>query len=163
MMISQKMNDALNDQINAEQYSSHLYLAMAAAFEKMNLKVFAQRFYMQAEEETTHAMKFFKYIVDQGGDVCLKQINAPEGKFDSVKDIITEARDHEIKVTKMINSLAELAEKEKDYATRSFLQWFIDEQVEEVASMEELLALVEMAGPKQMLYLESRLYRMMQK
>ena len=160
MMISEKMNAKLNEQINAEQYSSHLYLAMAAAFESMTLRTFAKRFYMQADEERGHAMRIFKYVVDCGGTVTLKAIGEPKGKWNSVRQIIEAARDHELKVTAMINDLVALAEQEKDYATRSFLQWFVDEQVEEVSSMEELLALTKMAGD-QVMYLEHRLATMM--
>ncbi len=134
---------------------------MAAAFEDMNLRIFAKRFYMQSAEEREHAERIFKYVIDVGGSVKLKSIDEPKTKWESVEEIITAARDHEIKVTKMINELVDLAEKEKDYATRSFLQWFVDEQVEEVSSMEELLNLVKMAGPNQMLNLEHRLQSMM--
>lgn len=160
MQISQKMNDELNQQFTNEQYSSNLYLAMAGAFERLGLKVFAQYYIKQAEEETMHAMKFLKYIVDAGGSVAINAVPEPKLPKEDVASLVAAARDHELKVTGMINDLVALADKEKDYATRSFLSWFIDEQVEEVASAEEIVALVKMAGP-QVLYVESRVARMM--
>jgi ferritin len=161
MLISQKMNDRLNDQINYELYSSYIYLAMAASLEKMNLKVFAQYYFKHADEERMHAMKMFKYIVDASGTVALKAIDDPKGKWDSVEKIVQQSLDHELKVTGRINDLVALAEQEKDYATRSFLQWYVDEQVEEVSSAEHLLALVKMAGPGQLLNLEYRVSQML--
>ena len=161
MMISEKMNEKLNDQINYELYSSYIYLAMAAAFEKMGLKVFAQYYYTQSDEERMHAMKIFKFVVDVAGNIILKSIDEPKARYDSVEEIVQIARDHEMKVTKRINDLVALAEAEKDFATRSFLQWFVDEQVQEVATAEELLALVKMAGPSQMLNLEYRISTML--
>lgn len=160
MQISHKMNEKLNDQITNEQYSSNLYIAMAAAFERLGLRVFAQYYLKQAEEETQHAMKFFKYVVDSGASVAINAIPEPKLPKDDVAALVSAARDHEVKVTGMINDLVAMAENEKDYATRSFLSWFIDEQVEEVSSAEELVALVKMAG-QQVLYLESRVARMM--
>lgn len=161
MMISEKMNEKLNDQINYELYSSYIYLAMAAAFEKMGLKVFAQYYYTQSDEERMHAMKIFKYVVDVGGTVTLKAVDEPQAKYNSVEEIVLTARDHELKVTARINDLIALAEESKDFATRSFLQWFVDEQVQEVAGADELLALVKMAGPSQMLNLEYRISTML--
>ncbi len=160
MLISQKMNDKLCEQIANEQYSSQLYLAIAAAFEKMGLKVFAAYYVKQAEEETGHAMKMYKYIVDAGGEVTIKGLPEPKLPDHKVEALVTAARDHEIKVTDMINDLVELADKEKDYATRSFLGWFVDEQVEEVSSADELLTLTKMAGA-QVLYLEHRVAQML--
>lgn len=162
MMISEKMNTKLNEQITAELYSSHLYLAMASAFEGLCLRVFAKFYYKQAEEERDHAMKIFKYVIEQGGKVVMGAIDQPKGKFGSAQAIVEAARDHEVKVTKMIHDLVALAENEKDYATRSFLKWFVDEQVEEVATQEEILNLVKMAGPQQLLPLEHRISQMVE-
>jgi len=160
MLMSETMNAALNDQVNYEQYSSHIYLAMAAAFEKMSLKVFAQYYYRQADEERMHAMKMFKYIVDAGGTVKLKTIEGYDDNWETVEQIVQVARDHEIKVTRRINDLVALAEEERDYAARSFLLWFVDEQVQEVSAADELLSLVKMAGPAGLLYLEDRVAAM---
>lgn len=162
MMISKKMEAALNEQINKEQYSAHLYLAMAAAFERMTLKVFAAYYYKQAEEETAHAMKIFEYVIDQGGTVILKAIGEPRTNYDSVQEIVDLALEHEIKVTNMINDLVALAEKENDFATRGFLEWFVKEQVEEVASAQEMSAVVKMTPTNMMLALESRVAKMME-
>lgn len=160
MQISQKMNDELNQQFTNEQYSSNLYLAMAGAFERMGLRVFAQYYLKQAEEETAHAMKFLKYIADAGGSIAIAAVPEPKLPKEDVAALVTVARDHEIKVTGMINDLVALADKEKDYATRSFLGWFIDEQVEEVSSAEELVTLARLAGT-QVLYMEGRVARML--
>lgn len=156
MPISPQMNDRLNDQINFELFSSYVYLAMAADLDKTGLKVFAQFYYAQAEEERMHAMKMFKYVQDSGGTVILKAIEEPRASYDSVEELVTVARDHEVVVTNRIHGLVALAEEEKDYATRSFLQWYVDEQVQEVATADELVALVKMAGPSQLLPLEAR-------
>jgi ferritin len=162
MLISQKMNDAINDQINYEQYSAQIYLAMAAKFENMGLKKFAQRFYMQVAEETMHAMKMFHYVLDTGGEVIIKGFENPPTEFKDVEEIITVARDHELKVTARISKLAKLSEEESDYASRSFLQWFITEQVEEVKNLDEILSLLKLAGTNGILYVENRLDEIMQ-
>ena len=162
MLISEKMQTRLNEQINQEQYSAQLYLAMAAAFERMGLKVFAQLYYNHTNEETAHAMKVLKYVVDVGGKVELKAVDAPRTKYDSVTDIVQATVDHELKVTEAINDLVAVAEKEKDYAARSFLSWFVDEQVEEVASAQELVQLVKMTPPQMILALESRIAKMIE-
>ncbi|MGQ9455982.1 MAG: ferritin [Armatimonadota bacterium] len=154
MLISKKMNEKLNDQINFEQYSAHTYLGMAVAFESMGLKGFAEHFYRHADEEREHAMKMIKYVLDAGGTVTMKSIEEPKGKWDSAENIVKQTLDHELEVTKRINELVTLAEQEKDYATRSFLQWYVDEQVEEVSSAEYLLSVVRMAGPQQILNLD---------
>ena len=162
MLISEKMQNKLNQQINREQYSAQLYLAMATAFENMGLKVLAQFYYNHTNEESQHAMKLLKYVVDVGGRVELKAIEAPPTKYGSVTEIAQATLDHEIKVTEMINDLVALAEKENDYSTRSFLSWFVDEQVEEVSSAQELLDLAKMTPPQMLLALESRVSRMME-
>jgi ferritin len=161
MLISKKMNEKLNEQINFEQYSAHTYLGMATALESMGLKVLAGHFFKHAEEEQEHAMKMIKYVLGVGGTVTLKAIDEPKGKWDSVENIAKQTLDHELEVTKRINELVALAEEEKDYATRSFLQWYVDEQVEEVSNAEYLLGLAKMAGPQQVLNLEARVAQLM--
>lgn len=161
MMTSENMNTKINEQINKEMYSSYLYLSMAATFEKLGLKVFAQYYYAQSAEETMHAMKLFKYVVDTGGTIRLQAIAEPTATWNTVEEIVTAARDHELQVTRWIHELVALAEEEKDYSTRSFLQWYVDEQVQEVAAAEELVSLVKLAGPHQLLNLEYRLQGMM--
>ena len=134
MVIQEKVRKALNKQINAELYSSYLYLAMAAYFEAKSLLGFANWFKVQSREENTHAMKFYEYIVERGGKVSLTAIEAPKTEWKSALDAFEEAYTHELKVTGMIYDLGKLAKSESDYATESMLKWFIDEQVEEEAN-----------------------------
>lgn len=146
MMISKTMNDQLNKQIAVEFAAAHKYLAMAGAFDAMSLKNLAKRFLEQEEEEREHAMKILRYVQDVGGEVVLDAIPAPRREYADVQAIVQAALDSELEVTRCIHDLVTLAESEKDYSTRSFLQWFVDEQVEEVSSMGDLLALVKLSG-----------------
>jgi len=153
-MISKKMLDALNKQINAEMYSSYLYQSMSAWLAWKNLPGFAKWFAVQAREETKHAMKIYDYIYDQQGRVTLAAIDAPPADFASVKDIASKQLEHEKKVTGLINNLVKLAYEEKDFATKIFLQWFVTEQIEEEKNAEEIIIKLEMLGEKgQALYL----------
>ncbi|MCX7598915.1 MAG: ferritin [Armatimonadetes bacterium] len=161
MMISETMAAKLNEQVNAEFYSSYLYLGMACWFDGQNLKVFARRFFQQAEEEWEHGMKILKYLLEVGAAVQLKEIACPKQDWKSPEEIIETTYNHEIHVTNLINDLMRAAVEESDYATQSFLKWFVDEQVEEVSSMNELLALVRMAGPERIMLVEQRLAAMM--
>jgi ferritin len=138
-MIGKKMLDALNEQINAELYSSYLYLAMAADFEAKNLKGFAKWMEVQAKEEAGHAKKFYDFLVDRGGRVALKVIAAPPAEWKSPLAAFEEAYAHEQKVTGLIHKLAELAAAEKDHAAAVMLQWFVTEQVEEEANASEIV------------------------
>lgn len=155
MMISQSMNAKLNEQITAEFSAAHSYLAMACAFDRMGLKVLAKRFVEQYDEEREHAMKIVKYIQEVGGSVVVESIGKPNADYKDAKAIIQAALESEKHITQMINDLVALAESEKDYASRSFLDWFVNEQVEEVASMTDLLNLVKLAGGN-MLQVETR-------
>lgn len=146
MMISSAMNAKLNEQIQAEFSAAHGYLAMACAFDAMGLKILTKLFLAQHQEEREHAMKILHYLQEVGGAVTLAAIDKPQTKYTTAESIVTAALENELNVTKMINEVMELADSEKDYATRSFLQWFVDEQVEEVAQMTDLLNLVKMAG-----------------
>ena len=158
MMISKKMTAALNKQIGAEYGSYWIYQQMAFALNGMNLKTFAAWFTAQAGEERAHAEKIADYILDQGGEVLLEALPKPKSEYRTVDEICKGALDHEVKITKMINDLVKLAETEKDYATRSFLSWFVNEQVEEVANATQLLEWVKMAqSPGQLLMLENRI------
>ena len=156
-MISAKMATKLNQQVTNEFYASHAYLEMACAFHTLGLRVLSGRFFQQAQEEREHALKMAKYILDVGADVKLDGIKKPAGDCSSAKTMVKAALEHELKVTKQINELVALAQAEDDYATRSFLQWFVNEQVEEVGSMADLLQLIEMAGDKNLLQVEARL------
>ncbi len=144
-MISSEMISALNQQVTNEFGASHQYLAMACSFENQGFKVLAGRFYAQAQEEREHAMKLAKFILDVGGEVTLDAIPKPGGDFSSPLAIFKAALQAELEVTEQINKLVALADKEKDYASRGLLQWYVDEQVEEVSSMSDLVNLAERA------------------
>jgi len=130
-MISKKMTDALNEQVNAELYSAYLYLAMAAYFESENLAGFANWMRIQTQEEVAHAMKIYDFLNERGAAVLLKAIAKPPAKWASALAVFQATYKHEQKVTAMINELVNLAISAKDHATNSFLQWFVNEQVEE--------------------------------
>jgi ferritin len=137
---------ALNTQLNAELYSSYLYLSMAGWLEGQTLKGIAQWMKVQAKEEHAHAMKFFDYVVDRMGAVSLAVIDAPPGSWASPLAAFKDTCKHEAKVTGLIHALADLAAAEKDHATSVFLQWYISEQVEEEASANEILAKLQAIG-----------------
>jgi ferritin len=146
MPLSKAMNTKLNEQITSELYSSQVYLAMACMFEDMGLKMLAKLYRKQTEEERAHGLKILDYISSIEGKVHLVAIPEPPAKYTSVLAAIEAALAHERKVTAQINDLVALAEKEKDYATRSFLNWFVDEQVEEVESQLHLAQISKMIG-----------------
>lgn len=143
-MISKTMQDAINEQINKELYSSYLYLSMAAYFEDKNLPGFGKWLRMQAEEEREHGMKFFDFLQDRGGRVLLKAIAAPPTEWKSNLEAFKEVAAHEAHVTASINALYELAVQEKDYPAQVMLHWFIDEQVEEEKNAAEIVSQLEM-------------------
>lgn len=145
-MISPKMLKALNTHLNEEFYSSYFYLSMAAYFEAKNLKGFANWFRIQSTEEQMHGMKFFDFILQKGGKVSLAQINTPKLEWKSISEVFADTLKHEQKISGLINKLVETALIEKDYATHTFLQWFVTEQVEEEANVEEIIQKIEMIG-----------------
>jgi len=130
-MLSNKMEAAINQQINAEMYSSYLYLSMATYFESISLGGFSNWMRQQAQEEMFHGMKMFDFVCERGGRVTLKAIDEPPSEWSSVLDVIENVLAHEQKVTGLINDLVNLALDERDHATNIFLQWFVSEQVEE--------------------------------
>jgi ferritin len=138
-MLSDKMQDALNAQINAELYASYLYLSMAAYFEAQNLMGFANWMHVQSREETGHAMKFYDFVYDRRGRVTLKPIDGPKTEWKSALEVFEDSLHHEQKVTGMINNLVNLAIGESDHATNSFLKWFVDEQVEEESNVDGVI------------------------
>ena len=161
-MLSKKMQDLMNAQIQAEFYSAQLYLAMSAYSEAENFKGFAHWLKLQYKEETSHGMKFLGHILERGGEVDLRAIEAPPAKFGSMLKLFEEVLAHEQKVTALINSLYELALKEKDYASQIFLQWFISEQVEEEANASEIVGKLKMVGEKNIngvMYIDKELIR----
>ncbi|MGC8855884.1 MAG: ferritin [Anaerolineae bacterium] len=139
-MITNAVQTAMNEQINKELFSAYLYLSMAAYFESHNLPGFAHWMRVQAGEEQEHAMKFYNHILERGGQVVLKAIEAPKTDWTSPLEVAEEVAAHEAKVTASINALYELALKEKDYPAQVMLQWFITEQVEEEKNAAELVA-----------------------
>jgi len=143
-MIGKTMQDAMNDQINKELFSSYLYLSMAAYFEDRNLPGFANWMRVQADEEREHAMKIYDFILERGGKVALKAIDAPKTEWNSTLEVAEEVAAHEGKVTASIHALYELALKEKDYPAQVMLQWFISEQVEEEKNAAEIVASLKM-------------------
>lgn len=156
-MISKKMQDAINAQINEEMFSSYLYLSMSADFQSKNLTGAGSWMSKQAGEETAHAMKFFHFIIERGGEVELLPIAKPQKSWKSPLDAFKDAEKHEQHITKCIHDLVDLAIKEKDYATQNLLQWFVNEQVEEEASVGEVVAKLEMvADSKNGMYMIDR-------
>jgi len=139
-MIGKAMQDAMNEQINKELFSAYLYLSMAAYFEEKNLAGFAHWMRVQADEEREHGMKFYNFILECGGKVTLKAIDAPKTEWTGNLEVFEEVAAHEAKVTASINALYELALKEKDYPAQVMLQWFINEQVEEEKNAAENVA-----------------------
>jgi ferritin len=146
MLTSQKVIDAINEQIGYEFSAELQYYAIAAHFAAEALPQLSQHFFQQAEEEKGHALRFIKYVVDAGGRVVIPAIDAPKSKFKTPKDAVKLSLDQEIHVTQQINALVNLATKQSDYITINFLQWFLTEQLEEVSSMDNLLKIVERAG-----------------
>ena len=143
-MISKKMERALNEQINAELYSAYLYLSMVAYFESVNMPGFAIWMKAQTQEEVAHAMKIYDFVNERGGRVILKPIEEPQTEWASPLAAFKAAYKHEQKVTGLINGLVNLAIEEKDHATNNFLQWFVNEQVEEESSVDEVVQKLKM-------------------
>lgn len=154
MPISDAMNAKLNEQITNEFNAAQIYLSMACMFEDMGLRNLAALFRKQTEEEREHALKILDYVPSVEGKVKLAAIPQPPAEWPSVEAAIEGALEHERKVTRQIHDLVALADQEKDYATRSFLNWYVDEQVEEVDSMNNLLQAARLAG-KNLLQLEA--------
>jgi ferritin len=159
MLISEKVCAALNEQVGNEFSAMLQYLAIAAHFERVTLPMMAGHFFKQAEEEKAHAHKFLKYIVDIGGDVRIPALPAPQPTFQFAEDAVKLSLEQEKRVTQQINHLLGMAKGENDYVTDTFLQWFVQEQLEEVRSMEDLLSIVQRAGEGNLLRVEEYLAR----
>ncbi len=145
-MVEEKIQAALNKQLNAELYSSYLYLSMSAYFQSINLPGFANWMRVQAQEELVHAMKFYDFVNERGGRVALQPVEGPPTEWSSPLDAFENAYKHEQKVTGLINDLVNLALGERDHATNIFLQWFVTEQVEEEASADEVVQRLRLMG-----------------
>ncbi|MDP2303105.1 MAG: ferritin [Ignavibacteria bacterium] len=145
-MIKSSLENAINNQINTEFYSSYLYLSMSAYFEAKSFSGFAKWMVIQAQEEYTHAMKFYTYLIQKGGLVKLSQIDEPKQEWKSLIDVFEDTYEHEQKVTASINAIVDLALQEKDHATVSFLNWFVTEQVEEEATVQKIVDDLKLIG-----------------
>lgn len=146
MIIGKKMQEALNEQINAEMFSFYIYLAMAAWLTEQNLSGFGHWMEKQANEEMAHAMRIFKYIQERGGQITLKEIPAPQKEWASVQAVFEEAYSHEQVITNKIHDLVKMARSENDLPTEAMLQWFVNEQVEEEDNTSSVLEKMKMLG-----------------
>jgi ferritin len=145
-MITKKMEEALNAQINKEFYSAYLYLSMSAYCNKLGMPGAEHWFRMQYEEEVIHMTKMFDYVMQHGGEARLLQIDEPPHEFGTILDVFQASLDHERFVTRSINQLLDTAVEERDHATQVFLQWYISEQVEEESNVEEIVQRYKLAG-----------------
>ncbi|ELY57743.1 ferritin [Natronolimnohabitans innermongolicus] len=138
-MLTEPIEEALNEQLNAELYSSYLYLSMAAYYEDEGLPGFASWMRAQADEENEHAMRIYDYVIERDGRVTLDSIDSPPAQWASPADAFEAAYEHEVEITAMIDDLVALAREETDNATENMLQWFVAEQVEEEATAQGIL------------------------
>ncbi len=145
-MITKRMEETLNGQINKEFYSAYLYLAMSAFCNKLGMPGAEHWFRMQYDEEVIHMTKMFDYVMQHGGSARLLQIDEPPHEFGTLLEAFEDSLAHEQFVTKSINELLDVAIEEKDHATQVFLQWYITEQVEEEANVEEIVQRLKLAG-----------------
>lgn len=143
-MVSEKIAQLINEQIAKEQYAAQYYLSMSAWFNSRDLEGIANYFRVQSKEELMHADKMFDYLADVGGEIVIGEIPKPPHTFDNVQDVFEKALEHEKIVTKSIFNIVKAANEEGDFATTSFLQWFINEQVEEESSASTLVSKIKM-------------------
>ena len=147
-MLGTAVEEAMNEQIKNELFSAYQYLSMAAYCESENLPGFAKWMRAQSREETEHAMKFYDFILERSGRVVLHGIEGPVVEFGSPLEVFQQALEHERKVTAMINDLYGLSARENDYASQTFLQWFVTEQVEEEKNAGDVVETLKMIGDK---------------
>lgn len=159
MLASQKLIDAFNQQIGNEMGASMQYIAIASYFDSETLPQLAKFFYQQSEEERTHAMRFVKFINDVGGKVLIPALPAPMSEFASAEEAVSKALSWEEEVTRQIYDLVEVAKGDRNYVGVRFLDWFVEEQLEEVTSMNDLLSVIRRAGPDRLLFVEEYLSR----
>jgi len=145
-MLSDKLTQALNDQLNFELHSAYLYLSMSANMEAAGLKGTANWLWIQTKEEQAHALHMYQYLLDRGAQPHLAAIEAPIAEFADIKDVFAKTLAHEQKVTARINNIATLAMQENDHACYQFIMWYVNEQVEEEANASELLSKLEIIG-----------------
>ena len=145
-MLHQKIQDQLNEQFHKELFSANLYLAMASWFLDNDLDGFAHFFRLQADEELMHAMKQYDYIHEVEGKVTIGQIDGPDTSYGSILEVMEQALAHEREVTASINAIVKASLEQNDFATHSFFQWFVDEQVEEESTMRSIIAKIKLSG-----------------
>ena len=159
MLANEKLIQAFNQQVGNEMGASMQYIAIASYFDSETLPELAKFFYRQSEEERIHAMKFVKFINDVGGQVRIPDLPAPTSDFTSAEAAVAQALSWEEEVTRQIYDLVEIAKADKNYVGVRFLDWFVEEQLEEVTSMNDLLAVIRRAGPDRLLFVEEYLSR----
>ncbi len=157
MLISRRLAKAFNEQIGHELGASLQYMSIAAHFNQRQLTLLSKLFFAQADEERLHAQKFVKYLLDTKGELQIPAIPAPTPKFASSEGAVEAALKWEQDVTRQVTALMEIAVKESDYLAQSFLQWFIDEQLEEVVKMDRLVSVIKQSGEKNLLMVEAYL------
>jgi bacterioferritin B len=157
MLLSDAMVAALNEQVGHELSASNQYVQVAAYFDSDGLPMLARHFYKQASEERDHAMRFIKYLLDAGGELAIPAIPAPQTRFGSAAEAVELALRSELKVTKQINGIVDIAIRESDHLSKNALEWFVNEQREEVASMDNLLRMVKRAGEANLFFIEQYL------
>lgn len=145
-MVSKKMQKALNEQLNREYFSAYLYLSMSAYCSDIGLNGSANWFYQQYQEEIMHGMKIYDYMIQRGIKIILEQIEKPDSEFESILDVFEKSLEHEEFMTGNLNELSDMAMKDKDHATYNFLQWFVTEQVEEEATVGDIIAKIKLIG-----------------
>jgi ferritin len=145
-MIKDSLVKALSEQVNAEYYSAYLYLGMSAYTDRTGFKGIANWFFIQAQEEMAHAIHIYRHILERGAAPSFADIKAPETSYGSIKEIFEKTLAHERLVTGLINKIATLAQEEKDHASYNFIMWYVNEQTEEEAAADEILAKINLAG-----------------
>jgi bacterioferritin B len=156
-LISPQLAKAFNEQIGNEFGASMQYVSIAAHFEQRHLKLLAKLFFRQADEEREHAMKFVHYLLDTKGELQIPAIPPPSPTFATAEEAVGAALKWEQEVTRQITALMDVAVKQNDYLGQSFLQWFVDEQLEEVVKMERLLGVIRQSGERNLLMVEAYL------
>jgi ferritin len=158
MLISKELTAAMNSQVGSELAASNQYIIIASYFDSEQLPELADFFFRQSDEERMHALKFVHYILEAGGEVSIPAIEATPQTLDSAENAVKAALDWELEVTSQINNIMDLAIKQNDHLAQSFMRWFIDEQLEEVSTMDNLLGVVRRAG-EQLLLVENYIVR----
>ena len=155
MKISKKLNDALNNQLGHEFIAEHIYMSMAVYFNSLEMKNLSGEFFRQAAEEREHALKFMHYMMEVGADIQIPAISKPESKFNSVVEVFEKSLAWEQVVTARINEMMDIAKADSDYAAQGMLQWFVNEQVEEEATMTRFVTLAKALQEKNIYLLEN--------